>query len=308
MTIAIYFDQKGKMDYPFNNKDYYESYKAFAQLCKKNLVNLYFVRGAECYIGNMHFQQGYQFLNDKLILVERPFVADIIFLKGYNIQLGTSDRTLNHPELGIACHNKLQTYKLFHTYMAPTFQITKENASKMLEKIPTKTIVLKPVFGSEGKGIRIVKKLDFTLDLLNEDTPYFAQAFLDSSSGIPSLVKGIHDLRLIIFNGKVKFSFIRQPKQGSYLANIAQGGKLFYIPVETIPEAALQLAYSVDKHFQNYIPRLYAVDMMFEKDKPYLLELNDQPGLPYLEENKYDNAASRFHRELLDLLTHFPAK
>lgn len=303
MTIAIYFDQPGIMSYPFDNPLYLESYKAFATLAEKQEVAVHFSRGADTYSGNMRFTSYYAFQNGELIFVPQPYQADSIFLKGYSIKVSPTDHVLNNPTLGNICRNKLETYHLFREYMAPTYEITTENYQSVLDHLVTELVVIKPIYGSEGKGIQVLKKNTFHPDLLDKNVRYFAQQFVDSSGGIPGILTGLHDMRIILFNNTVKNSFIRQPKEGSFLANIAQGGSFTHLPVDKIPASAMELVRQIDAHFTHYTPRFYAVDLMYEQEKPYLVELNDQPGMPFMSEDQYNNSATRFHQDLLDLLT-----
>lgn len=301
MILTVYFDHPDMMGYPFNNRKYFESYKSFAMLCERQNVTVYFSRAPGSYEGNMRFTQGFQFRKNTLIPVKQPFTTDWIFLKGYQLKTGAQDKTLNNPAMAYLCHNKLKTYSLFHSYMGKTSIIASHNYQTVLPTIPSQRVVLKPVFDSEGKGIHIIDKKDFSPSLFSEYEEYFVQEFLDSSSGVPGILKGYHDLRLILFNGEVKNSYIRVPKKGSLLANLAQGGRFVYVSSNRIPESARFLACTIDKKFSHFSPRLYAVDMLYEQGKPYLIELNDQPGMPYLEENKYENSATKFHSDLLSL-------
>lgn len=303
MVIAIYFSDPNKMDYPFSKEHYYESYKAFAKLCAKFNVDLYFSRSNKSYQGNMKFNDGYFFEGDELQHRTQPYKADIILLRGHDLKFDETDRTLNHRALSYVCHDKSETFRQFSECMSPTYEVTADTYKNVLQKIKSDKVVFKPHCGGGGEGIVIVDKKDFTPDMIDFTKQYFAQEFLDSSAGVPGIVQGLHDLRLVLFNGEVKSSFIRQPKEGSYLANLAQGATFVYVPVNKLPASALALAEKIDRKFRHYTPRLYAIDLLYQDDKPYLIELNDQPGMPYLFENKYENSADKFHQDLLKILT-----
>jgi predicted ATP-grasp superfamily ATP-dependent carboligase len=303
MTIVTYFDQIGEMAYPFNTKEYFIAYSVFAKLCADHNVKLFFVRGNNSYLGHMRFNSGYFFTNDTLQKYKGSIVADIIYMKGNQLNLSPEDKALNNPLLSTVCQNKYETYKQFKKYMVPTYLITKDNYPDVLAKISTDKVVVKPVIGAEGEEVSILEKNKLTAHYLSDKKDYIAQPFIDSSGGIPNLVSGVHDIRLVLFNGIVKFCNIRQPKRGKLLANLAQGGSLKYIPCKDAPSGLLSIAKSVDNHFKRFIPRLYTIDFMYEKDKPYIVELNDQPGLPYMETNKFDNTATRVQYNLLQILT-----
>jgi hypothetical protein len=301
MTIAIYFDAKRKMGYPFDNPKYYAAYDMFAQLAYKENITIRIVRGKESFLGNMKFRNWWEFKDGKLQKREGIFTADIIYMKGQKITVSPTDKVLNHPELSEISSNKFKTFSYFGKYMKLSYLITRNNYADILKKITTQKLVLKPVFGSEGKGIYIVDKKDFLSSLLPRKTAYFAQEFIDGKEGIPGIMKGNHDLRLIIFNGEVKQAFLRTPQKGSYLANVAQGGTLTYVKPQYLPKSSLAIARAIDKKFLAYTPRLYTIDLMFENDKPYVIELNEQPGLPYPEEDEQNGAATFFYNELITL-------
>jgi hypothetical protein len=301
MIIAIYFDAKEKMGYPFDNPKYLAAYSMFAQLAYKENIIIRIVRGKESFLGNMRFRNWWEFSGTDLQKRKGIFSADIIYMKGQKITVGPTDKVLNHPDLADICYNKFTTFTYFGEYMKPTYLITKNNYADVLSKIATQKVVLKPLFGSEGKGIHIVDKKDFLPSLLPPKTDYFAQEFIDGKEGIPGIIKGNHDLRLIIFNGEVKQAFLRTPQKGSSLANVAQGGNLTYVKLQQLPQSSVAIVKAIDKKFLSYTPRLYTVDLMFEKGKPYLIELNEQPGLPYPEEDEQDGAATFFYKELITL-------
>ena len=163
--------------------------------------------------------------------------------------------------------------------------------------------MVKPVYGQEGNGIVVVPKAAFDFGMLDlSQAPFFAQEFVDSSAGIAGVVEGLHDLRLYVFNGKVKMAEVRRPKQGSFLANIAQGGNLFQVKLEDVPQSALDCAARIDTTFTAYSPRIYTVDLMYCGKKPYLVELNSQPGVPWREWEQYDNYYTKLHGFVIDAL------
>ena len=112
------------------------------------------------------------------------------------------------------------------------------------------------------------------------------QEFLDSSVGIPGITDGMHDLRITVINGKPINSFLRVPKEGSYLANIAQGGSGTSIDLKQIPKEVINLVYRIDEKVKKYFPAIYAADFI-HSDKGYkLLELNSRPGVQHPDWSK----------------------
>ena len=107
----------------------------------------------------------------------------------------------------------------FLKYMPPTI-FTKNIAEikKFLKKY--KKIVIKPIHGYGGKNILFINKLINKIKILNYIKKFdhvMVQKF------IPQVTKG--DKRVFIINGLVKGAIRRVPRKGSFVSNLAQGGK-----------------------------------------------------------------------------------
>ena len=304
INIVVYFDSPDKMGYPFDEYNYFLSYQGFSELCKQRGVNFYIVRGKKSYLGRGKFRSGWKFVGKKLAAVNKPIKADVIYVKGADLRTEKDVKRVNHQALMEICADKLKTYKLFKGYMIKTYPINEKNWRKVLTKIKTDKVVAKPENGMEGRGIVIKKKNKFNFSQLDvEYAPFLAQEFIDCSAGIPGIVKGRHDLRLYIFNGVAKLAEYRQPKRGSYLANIAQGCSLTVLPISKVPVWAIKFVDTIDKHFKKYFPRIYTIDLMYANDRPYLVELNSRPGLPFRDMSFYDELHLYIFETLMSALS-----
>ena len=88
------------------------------------------------------------------------------------------------------------------------------------EMPPEEKIVIKPIHGYGGKNILFVNKLINQTKVLNYIKKFghvMVQKF------IPQITKG--DKRVFIINGLVKGAIQRVPRKGSFISNLAQGGK-----------------------------------------------------------------------------------
>ncbi|MCW1930070.1 MAG: ATP-grasp domain-containing protein [Candidatus Kerfeldbacteria bacterium] len=280
-TLVVYFDEEPKMGYPFDVREYYDSYRYFSELCAKNGVQLILVRHPSQYLGGMQFASGWKYAGTELERVTHMITADVVYMKGTHLRMTEGANVVNRTELTEICKDKFKTYELFSEFMSPTFLLTEENAADVMKKITTDKVVIKPVTGTEGRGIVIVAPQEFSYDMLEPHKPYIAQEFVDCSEGMPGIMKGLHDLRMYIYNGVAGFAEYRQPKQGSYLANIAQGGSLTVLDPQTLPQWALDFVPQIDSKFTQFTPRIYTIDLMYANGRPYLVELNSQPGMPW---------------------------
>lgn len=160
-----------------------------------------------------------------------------------------------------------------------------KDVASFINNIKSEKIILKPLSDSGGKGIHVLNKKDI-LKVKFQGT-HLIQEFIDSSSGISGICKGMHDLRLVFVNDKLIYSYIRQPKKGSFLANIAQGGSFEIIPKNKLPKSLLPIIKYVNETFATFNPRIYTIDLMFdEKQRPWIIELNSMPGLYFSETEK----------------------
>ena len=97
----------------------------------------------------------------------------------------------------------------------------------------------------------------------------------------------MHDLRLVFIDEKVIYAYIREPRSGDLLANLAQGGSLKIVPNKLIPASVSPIIQRAHKLFGSFLPRVYTIDIMFDRrGKPWVVELNSMPGLYFTPEEK----------------------
>jgi len=283
-TVAVYFSEPGIYDNPFNYPEFLESYYELSKACFKKDILFVVVRG-HSYLGNMRFSNGWKF-NDqgKLDEITDTISVDLIYMKatdaGFPYKI-TTENILNHPDLDLLCRDKMETYKLFGDSMKTSLVATPQNVEEVLKAITTDLIVLKPTLGESGEGILFVPRNEYTSASVPTNEPYLAQAFLDASKGVEGLVKGRHDLRVVMANGKPVIAYFRVAKEGSYLSNTAQGATVEPIDLEQVPADCLAMTTEVDEKLEAYNPRMYSIDFMFENNVPYVTELNSRPGIPH---------------------------
>ncbi len=299
-------------DYPFNIAPYKKSYTDFFRLAEK-YFSVFYVRDKKRHLGQGVFKQGYRFQQGKFIPYNAKIYARVVYNKTTLYSNGGKNwDVVNKWNLYKITFNKYRSYQLFKQYMKPTYRIrNKAQFLKTLPKIKTDWVVYKPNRGAEGKGIIIGPKKTVAKKLANfklDRSKYkfrrgaydgLLQEFIDTSGGIPNLHHTYHDMRILIMNGKIVQTYIRIPKKGSFLANVARGGALKEIPIKKVPRSAKSIALKIDTKLKKYGARVYAIDFGFEDGKPYLFEINPQPGLPYPSWHMYYR---KWHKSLLSVL------
>ena len=190
--------------------------------------------------------------------------------------------TIYHLELEQVCDDKLLTYNIFPELSPKTFMVNDfYELQRIIHYVKSKKVVLKPRFGSNGRGIVILNKNKLR-NGIKKDT--IVQEFVDSSNGVLD-VKKTHDLRVIIIDGKINHAYIRVPKYKNILCNAYLGAKKIFIRNDEIPSSILKRIKKIDSHFKHYGPRIYSTDFaMDENNKPWLIELNSKPGMMYYDD------------------------
>lgn len=292
---------------PFNNKNYQYSYEFFYSLCKKNDIQMYRA-SCEWYDYEKHiFKYAWIYegesANWKRVFDIKP---DLVYDKTkarmevyYKKELIREKYPfINNLEFTKLIDDKLTVSLLFDKWCRKSWLIeSKKDVSFFLNRIKSNKVVLKPLIESGGRGIQILNKKNAVKGAKIKG-PYLVQEFIDSSGGVPGFSKGIHDLRLVFVNDKIVYAYIREPKKGSFLANLAQGGSLTIVPKNKLPKSLFPIVKHANKIFATFNPRVFCIDFMFDKKKkPWIIELNSMPGLYFTPEEK--PSMIRMYKELL---------
>ncbi len=198
---------------------------------------------------------------------------------------------INDPAFSMHAGSKLEVSRAFKEYAKPYYPVSsRSELAEALDLIPGEWAVLKPDRGNSGEGVLIGKKSEF---LAFDSFPAILQEFVDSSAGIPGVMTGLHDLRLIYSDETLVYAYYRTPKTGSYLANVAQGGRQTMIAEEDIPSSVWPIVRAVQTYYAKFSPKIYTIDLIFDlSGMPWIVELNTMPGL-------YPDESERPHIEKL---------
>ena len=179
--------------------------------------------------------------NYVLIRQNPPFNMDYITATFFLEHLPRNVKVVNNPVSVRNVSEKFYSVN-FLKYMPPTiFTKNIEEIKKFVKKY--KKIVIKPIHGYGGKNILFVNKSINQIKILNYIKKFghiMVQKF------IPQVTKG--DKRVFIINGLVKGAIQRVPRKGSFVSNLAQGGKA----IETkLNYKELKISKIVAKHLKK---------------------------------------------------------
>lgn len=249
--------------------------------------DMFIASGKENYAEPLTFKNSYRYNERFFEPCAETVRADAVFDRSGGMCFPPENighKVLNNIYFKKLCNNKNETYELIGELMPKSAKIRNRNdLAKNLEIFPPSAlVVLKPAKGMCGRGIVIERREKIARESLESGHEYVLQEFVDTSSGIPGIVGGPHDLRIVIANGEIVLSHVRAPKKGSLLANVAQGGSIKEVPIKDIPKVILDVVKKVQSQIdEKFDCPLYSVDLGVQNKKEvFVFELNDQIGFP----------------------------
>ncbi len=283
--IVVFFGKDRNCVDPF--ADFGKKRAVYHQLFKRGLergLEMYLASGRESYLGSLDFQNPWLYTGISFEKKSGTFSFDAVFDRSGGLRFPSSEisnKVLNGITFKQLCYNKNLTYALLSDFMPKSYTVRNDDElQRALQNFSADELaVLKPVAGFGGKDILI----DFPKNLLPTEIhgEYTLQQFIDTKNGIPGIMTGHHDLRIIIVNGEIVLCHVRTPKAGSLLANVAQGGAIKEISLSAIPQTVLDVVSKVSAIIdEKFNKPIYSIDFGIADGKPYVFELNDQIGFP----------------------------
>jgi tetrahydromethanopterin:alpha-L-glutamate ligase len=142
-------------------------------------------------------------------------------------------------------------------------------------------LVLKPLFGSQGRGLMLIRKPEDLSPDGNKTGVYYLQRFVGVERD------GYHDFRLLVVHGRVIAAMQRHSSH--WITNVKRGGRPVAVVVNDEMKAlAARAAAAVGADFAG-------VDLVYGADQqPTVLEVNSMPAWSGLQKVTSANIASIF--------------
>jgi tetrahydromethanopterin:alpha-L-glutamate ligase len=127
-------------------------------------------------------------------------------------------------------------------------------------------LVLKPLFGSQGRGLKLLRSADDLPDAEAVAGVYYLQRYVGVEGA-----DGFRDFRLLVSRGRVIAAMARQA--ASWITNVKQGGRpMAVVAGKELDELAIRAAAAVGAAFAG-------VDILYGSDgNPTVLEVNSMPA------------------------------
>jgi tetrahydromethanopterin:alpha-L-glutamate ligase len=132
-------------------------------------------------------------------------------------------------------------------------------------------LVLKPLFGSQGRGLRLIRTPEDLPEPAGVNGVYYLQRFVGVEHN------GFRDFRLLVSRGRVVAAMARH--SSGWITNVKRGARPVAVAAnEEMRELALRAAAAVDAAFAG-------VDILYGADgRPTVLEVNSMPAWSGLQQ------------------------
>jgi RimK family alpha-L-glutamate ligase len=173
----------------------------------------------------------------------------------------------------------------------PTWTVeTREAAIAIVRReTPSGPLVLKPLFGSQGRGLRLIRSEHDLPEAQVVAGVFYLQRFVGVERD------GYRDFRLLVLEGRVIAAMVRHAS--GWITNVKQGGTPIAAVVEgEATDLAIRAAAAVGANFAG-------VDLTYGSDaRPTVLEVNSMPAWSGLQKVTPTNIAATLAGDLLTSL------
>jgi glutathione synthase/RimK-type ligase-like ATP-grasp enzyme len=276
------------------------SYLALLDALARRGHHVFFAYDAEHWRGSDMFSPAAEYRDRALQTFSdntaEPIRADVIYnlgnIPGDNFPGDNSRaRITNTPVFRTFCASKFAVYKYLHEFFPKTILVAREeDFYDALEKLPGDYVVFKPNTGTNGRGVKVLKKDEAMLDdemrtIIAEPSGALLQEFIDTSKGIPGICATHHDLRIATVNNVIALTHVRTPEPGSLIANYAQGATIHELTAADIPQKIIAFYEKIyAKIAERFSDPMYTMDIgIGANGNPLLFEINGTTAFPWPE-------------------------
>jgi hypothetical protein len=299
-TVAVFFDDDDFFAEPFDDPDYAAAYAELGRTVTAKGGTFFIVRHMDTYLGGNAFSRGWLWTGYGFREMQGRIIPDVIYNKGLTFQPTADAHVITTLAFDKLCSDKSRISELLTEYFPLTITATdRASLERALAAMPGKLAVVKPVDGWGGRDVFIGPKGELAAKATA--FPVIVQEFIDTSGGIPGVLEGPHDFRIMVADGEVIFTYAKIPAEGSLVSNIGLGGHVHVVPPAQRPLDAMLFVDRIDPLLAPYGRRFYSIDCGRDISGAWkLIEINSHPGLPTLPE--CGQHAERYFSDMADFL------
>jgi RimK family alpha-L-glutamate ligase len=187
------------------------------------------------------------------------------------------------------CVDKSMTSFLLERAGLPTpatWAVESREAAAEIVQQETSPLVLKPLFGSQGRRLRLIYSAKELPPPTEVSGVYYLQRFVGVERN------GFHDFRVFVSQGRVLAAMMRH--SAHWVTNVKRGGKPVAAVADGIMrELAIAAAAAVGANFAG-------VDIVYDRDeRPTVLEVNSMPAWSGLQRTTPINIAEALASDLI---------
>jgi glutathione synthase/RimK-type ligase-like ATP-grasp enzyme len=241
-----------------------------------------------------HFTRRWIWKNGRWEQKHEPYRPDSIWDRAWEeFHLGDFDRFMaitviaqdqrmfNQPQFNLLFRNKLTHPQIFPDLLPSSLAFQSVNdLPEILARIPGDRVVVKPAYGSGGRGVYIGSKDEEMIRrhcaASEAGSAFLAQEFIASLNENGC----VRDYRLVYstLDGLV-YGISRLSSPGSAFTNVSKGGEKQALNLDLLPSELLSRANDAARRVQTWSRAFFSLDFLLGDDgKPYLIEINTIPG------------------------------
>lgn len=265
---------------------------------KKNKCNVIRLKFSDI---ELNFSEKKNFFFNKNI--QKLDAVWVRFLNGQSLEEITTKLTYLHllDELNIYVHNsalaiektvdKVRTSGLLkiNRILSPDTNIW---IGKKKKHIVKKDSLLKPIFGSQGKGIILVRKNTNLSEIKSLGNVFYLQNFIGKIKD-----QKFSDLRILVSNHKVIASMQRESK--SFLTNVYQGASYHRI---IISSDIIKLSEKISRIFKLGYG---GIDIKIINKKNFILEINSIPSWKNINSLYKEDLSEKLVQDFIKIIKNF---
>jgi glutathione synthase/RimK-type ligase-like ATP-grasp enzyme len=301
--IGVFREKRDIEEFVFKSAVYMQAYHELYDAIARKGAQVAILMGQGSYLGEGRFAQhwvqvktddGYQFEKREEIRVDAVYDKDGFISDGKVL-------VLNSIQMRDICHDKHASYELLEEFHPKSVIVhDAKELDDALAMMPGGKIAVKGLQGNSGTAVFVGDKTDAHAEEDILRYPVQVQEFIETAGGVPGIVEGRHDFRVVLMNGEPVVATYRTPPEGGLKSNIGFGGVSKLVPHAKIPAELREICTEIDKKLAPISTyRFYSADFGLTAYGWRLFEINSMPGVLAKERG---SEAAYYQEKLTDFL------